>query len=186
MLSYFMRKRAGGATAVRFVVITIGTDACVDERSEAEAESCRRDISPIFTRAATGLGELLSPFRAIFNTRGGRGLGAVEDLTQLSAALSHQGELANPPTHGGFDVIPLEITRHAVAIPLGWEISKAARLAVSDQIGQPGSCPKIEATTGKVDNSRSLACVVGLAAWASFGTRWSMPSASWRMWFRAI
>jgi Patatin-like phospholipase len=162
MLSYFLRKRAGGGQPVRFVVITIGTDACVDERSEEEATVCRDNISPIFTRAGSGLGELLSPFRAIFNTRGGRGLGAVEDLIQLSAALRHQAALTNPPTHGGFDVIPVEITRHKVAIPLGWEISKAARDAVSEQIGQPGDCPTIDPPTGKVDNARSLGCVVKL------------------------
>jgi len=160
MLSYFLRHRQSGLQPVRFVVITIGTDACVDERSEQEAEICRRDISPIFTRAGTGLGELLSPFRAIFNTRGGRGLGAVEDLNLLSAALRHQAELS--ATRGGFDVIPLEITRHEVAIPLGWDISAAARQAVSDQIGQPGPCPAIEPPAGKVDNSRSLGCIQGL------------------------
>jgi hypothetical protein len=162
MLSYFLRKRPGGLQPVRFVVITIGTDACVDERSEAEAQLCRDSDSPVFSRASSGLGELLSPFRAIFNTRGGRGLGAVEDLKQLSAALAHQASLGNPAARGGFDVLPLEITRGAVAIPLGWEIGGPARKSIQEQIGLPGACPEITLPTGDVDNSRSFGCVQAL------------------------
>jgi patatin-like phospholipase len=164
ILSYFLRKRPGGLQPVRFVVITVGTDACVDERSDEEAASCRKHRSPIFSPARSGLGELLSPFRAIFNTRGGRGLGAVEDLKQFSAALAHQASLGTPPARGGFDVIPLEITRSKVAIPLGWEISGPARQAIRDQFGVPAECKEIKLPSGKdpVNNALSLGCIQAL------------------------
>ena len=82
--------------------------------------------------APMGLGELLSPLRAMFNTRTARGALAADMLETAVTTLQDGGVLA--------DFVQFQIGVSDVQIPLGWQLSTGARRALRAQLSQPTDC----------------------------------------------
>lgn len=94
-----------------------------------------------------GLDELLSPLRAMLNTRVARGELAVDRLSVLQPGMP-----ANP---GTIPTIRIELNHRLYALPLGWQLSRQVQEIISAQIGDPVQCVR----AGSSDFTETLGTV---------------------------
>lgn len=76
-----------------------------------------------------GLGEIMSPVRALLNTREARGASAVRQLVTAIATLKANDHDAA--------MLPFELREERVPLPLGWLLSQQARDDMKNQLGGP-------------------------------------------------
>jgi hypothetical protein len=93
------------------------------------------DASERVKYQSTCFGEMLSPVRAMLNTRGARSNIAVAQLRSAVEALNDRGVFA--------DMIEFQLDTEPTRIPLGWLLSASSQKEIERQIGLPAdlSCP---------------------------------------------
>lgn len=110
------------------------------DREDVPQEDSSKDLQP-FTKSYPRLNELLSPIRALANTRDARGGLAVKSA---QAALSPPGQPSRFLELGLCELIkdPKGEKKRA-PLPLGWQLSETSRNAMQDQLRQGfnDACP---------------------------------------------
>jgi hypothetical protein len=119
---------------------TTSLEATVDEKKS----------KPLPRYAGYSFGEVLSPIRAMLNTRGAHGAISKLQSFVFRDSLKEMGIEA--------EVITFTLQPGKVPIPLGWALSASARQEMVDQLGEPTEC----APSGDVGNQCSLARVISL------------------------
>lgn len=108
----------------RVLVIRIGFD---DSPAVAPPAGTAQLATPARKKyQSQGLGEFLSPPRTMLNTRGARGVLAVEQLRTLVRSLVEQGRNA--------DLVEFRLRERDVRLPLGWLLSQRARDDIAAQV----------------------------------------------------
>jgi hypothetical protein len=120
-------------------------------RNDPESPSlCTNGDVPVAERPPyAGLGDLLSPIRALLNTRVARGRLAERDaVTQMARLQSGGGEPAANACRSGC-VFEFSLKAGDIAPPLGWSLSSSSRESIDRQLDLP-------------DNARQFACIRGI------------------------
>lgn len=112
---------------IRPVVIRIGNSPSMLAATENRPASSEVEGAP-----PMGLGELMSPVRAMFNTRNARGVLAAQALESTVTTLQDNGVPS--------DYVEFQMGVDSVQIPLGWQLSMVARKALRAQLNVPESC----------------------------------------------
>lgn len=110
------------------------------DREDAPQEDSGKDLQP-FTKSYPRLNELLSPIRALANTRDARGGLAVKSA---QAALSPPGQPSRFLQLGLCELIKdAKGEKKRAPLPLGWQLSETSRNAMQDQLRQGfnDACP---------------------------------------------
>lgn len=100
--------------------------------SDVEVTTVTTKTSARTQYRSQGLGEILSPVRALLNTREARGETAIRQLHTAITTLQDEHQLA--------DFIEFQLFENEVSLPLGWLLSKQAREEMKRQLGQPKEC----------------------------------------------
>jgi predicted acylesterase/phospholipase RssA len=112
---------------IRPIVIRIGNSPSMlaaTEKVSASDEAQEQDWK--------GLGELLSPARAMVNTRSARGVLAAETLKTVVTTMQENGRLS--------DYVEFQIGVDSIPIPLGWQLASTTRSALVAQLNRPTDC----------------------------------------------
>jgi len=112
---------------IRPVVIRIGNSP--SSLAQSDSNVTRAEVGD---SAPMALGELLSPIRAMFNTRTARGALAADMLETTVTTLQDRGILS--------DYVQFQIGLNDIQIPLGWQLSIGARRSLRTQLTQPKDC----------------------------------------------
>jgi hypothetical protein len=140
---------AGDGSGPRIKVLIVRIENGEATTSLAAAVDPKRS-SALPPYAGFSFGEALSPIRAMLNTRGAHGtLSKLQSLV-FRDALRKQGVDAQ--------VITFSLVPGKVPIPLGWALTKAARLEMQQQLGQPRACTGSE----EAENDCALGAIIGM------------------------
>ena len=121
---------------VDLVILRIG-----NEMRPAQPDGERKSLEQYRDR---GFGEVLSPLRALLNTRGARGNLAKSQLLGRVMELSRIGRSNNR----NFGIVEFELQQRDVLLPLGWSLSTSARAEIASQLNQAFDCNKGEIKGG--------------------------------------
>ena len=94
--------------------------ACKPDRTKRPFQAKPDADGPAPKKPERWLNEILSPLRALLNTRGARGSQAVGDVRELLAARLGQR----------YEVIEFRLIQRRVPLPLGWLLSEHSRIAI--------------------------------------------------------
>jgi hypothetical protein len=108
-----------------------------------------RLVESRITRPGSAWGEMMSPMRALLNTRGARGRDALASLQQFAADNFESGVM--PP-------MMYEFTDKNVRLPLGWQLSKTACDNMEHQMKKSSNDPAIS------DNPQNTDAIMKLLA----------------------
>lgn len=122
-----MQTAAQYGIPIRPVVLRIGNSP-----SMLAATENRRVWDEAPEPESSGLGELLSPARAMANTRAARGVLAAEALKTLVTTMQDN--------HISSEYIEFQIGVDSVPIPLGWQLASTTRRALRSQLNRPDDC----------------------------------------------
>jgi hypothetical protein len=113
--------------AIKPIVIRIGNSPSPLAATPTHPASAEQEEP-----APMSLGEVMSPLRAMVNTRGARGALAAENLNTAVTTLLDNGQAAS--------YIEFQIGQGDVQIPLGWQLSQTARKELRTQLTLTRPC----------------------------------------------
>ena len=147
------------ARRIKVVIIRIENGAATTRLMESTANGMPtadgKEAEALPRYAGYSFGEVLSPIRAMLNTRGAHG-----SLSKLQSFVFRDSLVQR-----GVDaeVITFTLKPGLVPVPLGWALSAGARRDMEDQLGKPDDC----APSGDPENACALSRIIRLLQPAS-------------------